>query len=693
DYISGVYFGGTKQIVDIPNNGIKTIDFLDPEAAKPAVIHQLKDWRIPNVFGEIFVTKSAINANNGWDLDTDTRLGAISNYYLVKTLDSADSYHKSLDYGKKSITKGAYDKFGLHGELGMSGKTILNPLGKVAPNSEIIGDIIAWSTTDHIYDSLSIKNDLARISEIQGVNINDVSLTFNDLAQNTDASTYYAPFGNYYSMTYSLGLISSSNEKTQRLIANAMLGIPLSSDDDNSGLLTKGEQVTFNVPKKYYVGNGTRGTNYIDKMTGSVVDFVKHNGTINASIVRLSFPDMGNDNMWAANTIYEHIEAEGSKSGSPLTLHDGTFNSGVAHGRYRVYDAEAINTRPDNINKTNKLFSDNKIKTIIGRFHTDEIGSKQEARANVDYTSTAISRYGASRGRNLLKRNQSQALIDGNGYSNPYCRVWTYHHEYSTLQDTMRPFSDDIGEISKSEIMRYRRPQITDGAGTWDNGQARLEKYGARNKGNKLVKFAPTRDENEATSDQLKHLMFSIENLAWKGSIDKLDDDQKGPLGGRIMWFPPYNLEFNENVSTSWNEVEFIGRGEKIPTYINTNRGGNLSFDILIDHPSVVNSYSGKIMDGDGIGDVDDTESNEQTLLRFFAGCEILDKLPETQLQSEEIIEVPDKPITIVQNNTTKRAFSFFVFFPNNYSGVDDLNQPSDSSYPLLYLLCGTGAG
>ena len=65
--------------------------------------------------------------------------------------------------------------------------------------------------------------------------------------------------------------------------------------------------------------------------------------------------------------------------------------------------------------------------------------------------------------------------------------------------------------------------------------------------------------------------MFSIENLAWKTENIKMDEydqyglsaEQKGPLGGRIMWFPPYDLTFNESVRVNWNPNQFIGRGEK----------------------------------------------------------------------------------------------------------------------------------
>ena len=59
--------------------------------------------------------------------------------------------------------------------------------------------------------------------------------------------------------------------------------------------------------------------------------------------------------------------------------------------------------------------------------------------------------------------------------------------------------------------------------------------------------------------------MFSIENLAWRDKRAKknefeeygLSPEQRGPLGGRIMWFPPYNLNFSEDVSVDWNGNQF----------------------------------------------------------------------------------------------------------------------------------------
>ena len=82
-----------------------------------------------------------------------------------------------------------------------------------------------------------------------------------------------------------------------------------------------------------------------------------------------------------------------------------------------------------------------------------------------------------------------------------------------------------------------------------------MDKYGVLNYKNGLVNIAPTakiKDYFEGKTDKevtIKKCMFSIENLAWKSENVKMDEydqyglsaEQKGPLGGRIMWFPPYD--------------------------------------------------------------------------------------------------------------------------------------------------------
>ena len=119
-----------------------------------------------------------------------------------------------------------------------------------------------------------------------------------------------------------------------------------------------------------------------------------------------------------------------------------------------------------------------------------------------------------------------------------------------------------------------------------------------------------------------KKYMFSIENLAWRTSntpgfaVADLPVCERGPNGGRVMWFPPYGLTFNETVTANWNGNEFIGRPEPIYTYKNTNRSGSLTWKIVVDHPSVLNVIVNKVLAN---------ETNkvrvDSILESFFAGC------------------------------------------------------------------------
>jgi hypothetical protein len=119
-----------------------------------------------------------------------------------------------------------------------------------------------------------------------------------------------------------------------------------------------------------------------------------------------------------------------------------------------------------------------------------------------------------------------------------------------------------------------------------------------------------------------KKYMFSLENLAWRTSstpgysITDLPVCERGPNGGRVMWFPPYDLTFSESVSANWNQSEFLGRPEPIYTYKSTSRGGTLSWKIVVDHPSSLNVIVNKILNN---------ETNktriDSILESFFAGC------------------------------------------------------------------------
>ena len=389
------------------------------------------------------------------------------------------------------------------------------------------------------------------------------------------------------------------------------------------------------------------------------------------------------------------------------------------------------------LNKTKRLFNQHKINTIISRFHTD---------SNLTENSMDVrTEYGLSHGRNLLTGDAQRGdSYPQNGYDNPYCRVWTHHYQYDSLDKRMRPFMDDkepvlaeyfhkwenfhnyayysdgydklTAEIN-GKIIKSRFPRMKKEYG-WkdDTYEWRLSVLGKNGFVNITPKFQGGGEKNIHT----KQCMFSIENLAWKDydpySFEKaLSWEQRGPMGGRIMWFPPYGISFNETTSTNWNSSTFIGRGEDVYTYINTVRTGTLNFMLLVDHPSILDYVSWGGRNNDTITKVSDDDVH-----RFFAGCDDVagpggsnetgGKLSDyakptpltdeyTENRKEESIK-PDKKPTTTQSTEPQIStdedikVTFYVFFPNNYSGYYDRcdNNYKTNVEAIPYLLYGKGA-
>ena len=149
------------------------------------------------------------------------------------------------------------------------------------------------------------------------------------------------------------------------------------------------------------------------------------------------------------------------------------------------------------------------------------------------------------------------------------------------------------------------------------------------------LNIAPNKQEGGQDSSNLigtgdiayaKKYMFSIENLAWRTShtpginVNDLPICERGPNGGRIMWFPPYALTFSENTRASWKEQEFLGRPEKLYTYTNSSRDGTISWKIVVDHPSVLNVIVNKVL-----SNTNNSERINGLLESFLAGCKKYD--------------------------------------------------------------------
>ena len=469
---------------------------------------------------------------------------------------------------------------------------------------------------------------------------------------------------------------------------------------------------------------------------------------------------------------YQNYHKEGHNSLYGITMNayyddndSGTDKFGPSR-KIEYYDANL--NRNSILNKTKRLFVDRKINTIISRFHTDN-----EKMQHNDTTESARSVYGLSHGRNLLtydaERNGN--AYDTNGYNNPYCRVWTHHHQYSEERTRlMRPFytKDEYGnasvrkdedlhnwdnfddvtyQVENSEydpnkivgVEPSTTPDLWVGStpikfvrGGYNNTTTEVKwgwkskgadgwKYSVLNKDTGLVNIAPKYLGGAEKNVHTKDCMFSIENLAWQGydpySFERaLSWEQRGPFGGRIMWFPPYGLSFSEDSSVNWNEHSFIGRGENVYTYTNTSRSGTLSFMMVVDHPSILDYATWH-----NPSDLKDTD-----VMRFFAGCDgtsgggpnggnskgggngILQSFAKPTPLTDEYLQSDSGPgpVPVTENVKPEPAspteesaptpdenieIKFYVFFPNNYSGHYDREQNSVVD-PIAYLLFGKGA-
>jgi hypothetical protein len=189
---------------------------------------------------------------------------------------------------------------------------------------------------------------------------------------------------------------------------------------------------------------------------------------------------------------------------------------------------------------------------------------------------------------------------------------------YATFDLTRKKFIDRDGQVHfngsplservTDEIDRNRQHSIAD---PYDSYVKAIRYNGNKIYGGNqnstvydtvIPKIFPYKEEDENGNPfNVRNMFFSIENLAaetvldgiGENSVCRLKDDfgtelplcECGPRNGRIMWFPPYDIRLNEQSIAKHETNTFIGRGEPIYTYANTERQATLSFKLLIDYP------------------------------------------------------------------------------------------------------------
>jgi len=245
----------------------------------------------------------------------------------------------------------------------------------------------------------------------------------------------------------------------------------------------------------------------------------------------------------------------------------------------------------------------------------------------------------------------SKVFNDGTREMTKGSRVYKYEdQETGEIKgiEYCRVFTKDIPYFSNNEI------QKSEGITT----QNRKFTYSVLDNTYNL-NIAPWRG-NESTNiqdEKVKKYMFSIENLAWRTSsrpgftVQDLPSCERGPNGGRVMWFPPYDMKVSEQNSADWTTNQFLGRPEPIYTYNNTTRQGSLNWKIVVDHPSILNAIVDKELDGQ------DNQKINDIVDSFFAGCrkydiyELAQRFPQFTLK--DIYDI----VTTTQNVTDYEYF------------------------------------
>jgi hypothetical protein len=198
-----------------------------------------------------------------------------------------------------------------------------------------------------------------------------------------------------------------------------------------------------------------------------------------------------------------------------------------------------------------------------------------------------------------------------------------------------------------------------------------------------LPRIHPTLNKDNTPNS--KNLMFSIENLAVrvlsKDGVGIIDDEygstipitEVGQFNGRLMWFPPYNIEVNESTSAKYEPTVMVGRSEPIYSYMYTERNATLTFTLLVDYPDNLKNYKGN--------------DKHRIISEFFAfgGDAFAPLSPITNPDKKSV----DKNNQIKQiTGPTQQAepdvispSTVTMVFPNNFPNDDQVNTAIDTMF------------
>ena len=444
----------------------------------------------------------------------------------------------------------------------------------------------------------------------------------------------------------------------------------------------------------YYVGSPSREPGYLTSPAGQVpID--QYGGQVNAPVYG---PDIlgkeyeGVDKDFKFGLSGRAFEDDGNITGG-FTWISGKWapNAGRRQKPGGDYGTESPDwpSISDQVTSTESINYEFKPGSILDNTQR-LIDSQPNSGARFGHVGNAISQTSKvffdgykeiTKGSQVIKYSDGQANV-----GIEYCRVFTKDTPYYSFNDLQKK-EGNIRKFSYSVLDSTYNLNI------------------APEKGGDSV--VTTGSINGITQGQVKKYLFSIENLAWRTGyragyrVSDLPACEQGPNGGRIMWFPPYDIAITEDTRPQFNENVFLGRPEPIYTYRNTSRSGTLKWKMIVDHPSIMDLIVNRVLANEG-----DRQKADSIINSFFAGCkkydlydlaQIYNTVPLTELQAwQEVINNPQvtqeqfkEAVDNIQpvggtgpttggnqtDATPQKTFDEFVnlgfYFDNNIPGTD----------------------
>lgn len=337
----------------------------------------------------------------------------------------------------------------------------------------------------------------------------------------------------------------------------------------------------------------------------------------------------------------------------------GSNQGGVPNSDFYGDYEPFIGAKQNILTKTQMLFNSNGMKTIVTRDGIMGESSTQIQTANGG---------GMSKGSGVL----SEIMYGTNGRYNAlkeepeyvYCRSWTTKDRYDYVHKLIRNGTYEGNGLYGKDGGKVPFRFNTENTVLEDTGFVKIAPY---------TQDFNNPDLNGNVPREAKNYMLSIENLAWNDRVEQLPKGERGlgdPLSdkkGRIMWFPPYDIQISESVSVDWESHKFIGRGENIYTYNNTERTGQLSFKIIVDHSTYTNTFRGQ------------NGPDDNYVASFMAGCIEPDSIWTDKFTVQQLSKIVPSVNKIPQEKKAPPAQiapgDLYVFFPNDQDSLPFIND------------------